>query len=155
MDEAAQDGPQSSAAINCQLALLAIRLRRLDPPATGRPAPRDRRTDLSLVQRFLSLAGDHLSSDRTISDMAEELGTDATTLDRTCLAVRGRRAVQLVHDLRLERAVQALRHSQRPLDMIAKDLGYTSLAHLNRAFVAATGRLPAIFRIEDPLRAPH
>ncbi|MCQ0970407.1 AraC family transcriptional regulator [Paracoccus sp. TK19116] len=147
--EGAEDNRQARAAIGCQLGLLSITLQRLSPAAERPAAAPNTPTDLTLVQRFIALADAELGHGRTVSDLAEELGTTSAALDRACLAARGRRAIQLIHDLRHEQAVRALRRSTRPLDLIARDLGYTSLAHFNRAFVAATGRLPAMFRIDD------
>ena len=146
--ESARNARDSAAAIACHLGLLAVRLARLGTPPPRPPAPMQVAPNLPLVNSFLKLAGDRLGKGDTVGDLAESLGVSATTLDRACLRARGRRAIDLIHDLRHETAVDLLRDTTRPLAGIARELGYTSIAHFTRAFVARTGRLPQSFR--DP-----
>lgn len=144
--ESQNDGPQARDATRCHLGLLAIRLARLDPPAPRPSLSVATAPDLPLVERFLHLADAHLGSGRTIGELAEMLGAPTAVLDRACYQARGRRAIELIHDLRYEKAVQMLRSSQIGCAEIARELGYVSLAHFTRAFVARTGRLPESFR---------
>lgn len=134
-------------ALACHLNLLSLRLSRLAPARTAAadtaPTPNQ-----PLVARFLELAGQDLSPCRTLADTAQELGTTLTALDRACRAARGKRAVDLVNDLRLERAAEMLRHSDLPSARIAQQLGFCSQTHFARAFVAATGRTPDAFRAQ-------
>ena len=95
-----------------------------------------------------------LADGSTIADLAEDLGATTAELDAACQHRHGKRAVDLVHDLRLARAVQMLRDTSESPARIARMLGYSSLAHLSRAFVAATGRLPDSFRGEGQATSP-
>ncbi|WP_265500265.1 AraC family transcriptional regulator [Paracoccus beibuensis] len=143
-DEAARGS--AGKAFCCQLNLLSLRLSRLDPEQdhrTGKPASA---LDRPLVDRFLSLAAGELGAGRTLADMAQDLGTTLTHLDRACGETRGQRAIDLLNDLRLERAAELLRHTDRPTTRLAVDLGYASQTHFTRAFVAATGRTPDTYR---------
>ena len=74
------------------------------------------------------------------------LGSSSAALDRACLSGHGKRAIQMIHDLRFDVALAALRDGNRGLVDIARDLGYASQAHLTRAFVDRTGHLPERFR---------
>ncbi|TGN47149.1 AraC family transcriptional regulator, partial [Paracoccus liaowanqingii] len=151
-DEAARASDRR--ALACHLTLLSLRLSRLDPepdrsPADLQAAARNAappHPDRPLVERFLALAAVELGHCRSLAGLAQDLGTTLTVLDRACLAARGRRAVDLLHGLRLDRAAELLRHTDCPPARIAQDLGYASHAHLTRAFVTATGRTPEAYR---------
>ena len=135
-------------ALTCHLNLLSLRLSRLDPERQPHAARATPAADRPLVDRFLALAEQQLGSWQTLADMAQQLDATLTQLDRACLEARGRRAVDLLHELRLERAAEMLHHTDRPIGRIALDLGYASQTHMTRAFVAATGRTPETFRIQ-------
>jgi AraC family transcriptional activator of pobA len=131
--------------LSCLMNLLSLRLGQLLPhrPAEdNEPAP----PDLPLIERFLALADQRLGSARSVAELAAELHSTTGALDQACLAARGKRAVELIHQLQLERAADLLCNTDRPTMRIAADLGYSSHAHFIRAFVAATGRTPDAFR---------
>jgi AraC family transcriptional activator of pobA len=138
------DAPTLSRLMN----LLSLRLRQLLPtrPAEGaEPIAPDHR----LIERFLALAGQRLGSGRSVAELAAELRSTTGALDQACMATRGKRAVELIHDLQLERAADLLRSTDRITLRIAADLGYSSHGHFIRAFVAATGRTPDAFRAQS------
>lgn len=134
--------------LSCLMNLLSLRLRQLLP---SRPADETEAAlpDHPLIERFLALAGQRLGSARSVAELAAELHSTTGALDQACLAARGRRAVELIHDLQLERAVDLLRNTDRPTLRIAAELGYSSHTHFIRAFVAATGRTPDAFRAQS------
>lgn len=144
VDEAARSPDR--AALTCHLNLLSLRLSRLDPERDHAAATPPTPSDRPLVDRFLSLAAIEMGTFRTLADLAQDLDTTLTQLDRACHEARGRRAVELLHELRLERAAELLRHTDRPTARIAQDLGYASHTHFTRAFVTATGRTPEAYR---------
>ncbi|MFV0383058.1 helix-turn-helix domain-containing protein [Paracoccus sp. (in: a-proteobacteria)] len=143
--------PEPGPELRLLLGVLGLRLSRLAParPATS-AAPLPCGTGRPMVDRFLALAATRLGQGQTIADLAEELGTTTAFLDNACQMARGRRAVDLVHSLRLERAVELLRSGRRSPAQIACELGYSSHAHFTRACVAATGRPPEAFRNHQP-----
>lgn len=145
-EESSRRTPDARAAVTCHLGLLSVRLSRLEPPPARPPALTQTAPNLPLIDQFLKLAGAELGHSRTIGEMAEALGVSTAALDRACRQTRGRRAIELIHDLRHETAVHLLRQTRQPLTEIARNLGYTGLAHFTRAFVARTGRLPESFR---------
>lgn len=113
-------------------------------PAEQVTAPQNR----GLVERFLELAGQRLGEGGSLAEMASELRSSMAALDRACIAARGRRAIELIHDLRLEHAAILLRQGSDTPAQIAVRLGYSSHAHFTRAFIAATGRTPEVFRAQ-------
>ncbi len=133
-------------ALACYLNLLSLRLSRLEPEQDRRRDPETRQPDRPLVDHFLALAAIEMGSCRTVADLAQDLGTTLTVLDRACVEARGHRAIDLLNELRLERSAELLRHTDRPTPRLAQDLGYASHAHFTRAFVAATGRTPEAYR---------
>ncbi len=125
---------------------LTARLEQLDAATPEPPAILFPVHDRPLVERFIALARTRLSDCGPIAEMAQEMQTTTAALDRACLAARGKRAIELLHELRLERAVELLRGTSLPPSKIAAALGYSSHGHFTRAFAAATGRPPETFR---------
>lgn len=140
--------PTDARALCCLVSLLSLRLDHLSQGnecARSAPALPDR----PLVDRFLDLARQGLGRSTTVADMAAELDSTLAQLDQACLAAHRKRAIDLIHDMQLECAVRLLRESMQPVHRIAADLGYSSHAHFVRAFVAATGRRPEVFRAQS------
>ena len=147
--------------LDCLMNLLSLRLGRLTPDprraeaagdgAPNLPPPDLPPPDLPLIDRFLALADQHLGSARSVPELAADLGCTTAALDQACLTAHGKRAIELIHDRRLARAADLLRHSDRSSQRIAADLGYCSQAHFIRSFVAATGRTPEAFRAHSRL----
>ena len=126
-----------------RLALILSRLQ--DCPAeTAGPGGHGQPTRL-LAERFLRLVQREMGHHLTIADFAQELGVSTAALDRACQFARGRGALDLFHDLQLERAVRLLREGDNDMTGIARSLGYAGPAHMKRAFIAATGRPPEAF----------
>lgn len=143
---AARD-PGGDSATPYQLGLIAVALSRLE----DRAGPADpRRDDLAgarpLTERFLDLAGQEMAANCTIAETARSLGCSLAQLDRACRQSRGRSALDLLYDMRLQLATEALRLTTRPVGEIAEALGYSGLGHFMRAFLAATGRTPDGYR---------
>lgn len=153
--EGAARDPGGDSATPYQLGLIAVALSRLEE-RVGHADPR--RDCLAgarpLTERFLDLAQREMAANRTIAEMARALGCSLAQLDRACRQSRGRTALELLYDLRLELATGALRAGTRPIPEIAEELGYAGLGHFMRAFLAATGRTPegyrALMRGEPP-----
>lgn len=146
--------PIATATAACGVELIAASLHRMaarpDTDDGGLRRPPDSR---ALVAEFCELAGREMGRGRTLSDLAEALGTTAGGLDDACRRHRGCSALDLIYRLRTERAVTQLRETSRPIADIAIELGFSSLAHMIRCFVAATGRTPEAFRQMERHRA--
>ncbi|MDO5657742.1 MAG: AraC family transcriptional regulator [Paracoccus sp. (in: a-proteobacteria)] len=129
--------------------LIAIRLARLGNDGQPTPvalAPEAGLDPRPLVRDFLDLVARNPGRGITVADLAGQLEVSAADLDRACLGARGKRALDLIYDLRMERAFDALKNSAAPAQAIARDLGFTSYAHFCRVFVQETGRLPDAYR---------
>ncbi|AGT08984.1 helix-turn-helix domain-containing protein [Paracoccus aminophilus] len=137
----------SREAARIQFTVIARALTRLEDEAIENRNPKDDpRQAKPLMDRYLQLVRRDMGRGLTLSDFAQDLGVSSATLDRACRCCRGRSALELLYELRLERAVSLLRSSQKSATAIAAETGYVSLSHMARAFVAATGRGPEAFR---------
>lgn len=129
-----------------RIELISAALQRLAAlPAAARRAPTGR-AERELFDAFLELAERELGRGRTLSDLAEALGSNIAGLDSACRTHRGCSALAVTYALRLDRARAMLVDRSCPLTQIAEELGFTSVAHLNRAFMSATGRPAEAFR---------
>lgn len=149
LHELSVEAPQADGkARSCLTTLLSLRVAQMvEDGAAGPPSPA--LADRPLVERFLDLARQTLGQAGTVADLAARLGSTAVLLDQACLAAQGKRAIDVIHDLRLDGAVRLLRDTSLPAQRIAADLGYASHAHFVRAFAAATGRRPDAFRAQS------
>ncbi|SNR56635.1 helix-turn-helix transcriptional regulator [Paracoccus sediminis] len=148
LHQLAVEGPNPDPAMTaCLVNLLSLRLRQL-APARSDDAPQAMASDQPLLDRFLALARQGLGEYRSVAELAAELGCTTLTLDQACRQAHSKRAVDLIHDLQLDCAKDLLRNTERPIHNIACRLGYSSHAHFNRAFAAATGRSPQAFRAQ-------
>lgn len=138
-------------ALDCHLGLLATRLARLAPASAPMRDGQSALPGRSEVDRFIDAARRNLDPMLTLAERAEAQGLTHAALDRACLAFRGRRAIEILNDLRIERAAGLLRDTLLPIAQIALASGHVSLTHFTRAFVVATGRTPQTFR--NQLRA--
>lgn len=112
----------------------------------ARNCPPDAATAHRLVDGFLDIAGRDIATGLTVAEMAHALGTSATELHQACMMLRGARPLDLLYELRLQRAIAMIEAGETRMDRIADATGFCSLMHMNRTFVASTGRTPASFR---------
>lgn len=130
------------------ISLLSQRLAALEPNRPRNLMTQSPTPDRMLVDRFIARVVQGIGDCASVADIARDLGSTMTALDNACIAARGRRAVDVVGQVRLEQAVQLLRNTSTTPARIAVALGYSSHAHFTRAFVAATGRTPEMFRAQ-------
>ncbi len=144
-------------AADARLRLLSILLQRRDLFDNAPPPPAAitqlQHASKRIVRDFMALAARELGRGRTLSELAQAIGVTRVDLEAACLAQRGQTALELLYELRLEGAMALLRTGKDGLGSIAAQAGYTGVAHLNRAFVAATGRPAEDFRRAQPGRA--
>lgn len=145
----AMGAPRDSAMLGLagqQLNQLSLTLSRLeDTPEPHAQSPAHPRNARPLTEKFMRLIQREMENGLTLGDLAQELGVTIGMLDRACRAARGRAALDLIYDLRLDRAVALLRKPGASPAEIAVRLGYVGLSHMKRTFVAATGRGPEDF----------
>jgi AraC-like DNA-binding protein len=85
------------------------------------------------------------SSDCSVDDCAQTLGTSSRTLQKRLTRANAKFS-DIVQDERTKLAKHALRWSDRTLDEIASQLGYAEQTSFGRAFKRYTGLTPQAFR---------
>lgn len=147
-DTTAMATPGDPRATGLHLGLLSLHLEALPerpPTAFPRPTPQARQ---DIYPDFCNLARAEMGSGLTLADLASRLGCNCAELDRACQSRRGRRAIEVMNDLRIEMALAMLREGQKTVQQIATRLGFASHAHFCRAITATTGRGPRAFQPE-------
>lgn len=134
------------ASAQARVELISAALQRLGAAPAAVPSARPPHSARTLFKSFVELANRELGRGRTLSDLAEALGTNAAGLDAACRTHRGCSALEVIYALRLDRARAMLKDPDCSLGRIAAELGFTGVAHLNRSFMAATGRTATAFR---------
>ncbi len=93
----------------------------------------------ALVERDFHLA-------KSVSDYAAELGVTPTHLTRVCKGACGRSAMAILTDRIHFEARLLLIETGKPVQDIARHLGFTSAAYFTRAFQKQSGETPSSFR---------
>ena len=81
-----------------------------------------------------------------VSGMTEQSGLTRRTFARRFIAATGRRPIDHVHRLRIERARDLLEHRDAPIDDVGYEVGYEDPAFFRRLFRRTTGLAPGAYR---------
>jgi AraC family transcriptional regulator, transcriptional activator of pobA len=134
-------------AAHYHLGLLAVFFERQQ--AAHPPDPSDQRTQTAsarLVAAYTDLIERDFQSGKGIAHYARELGVTPTHLTRCCRATCGQSAHGILQDRLLFEARTLLRDTRRPVQDIARALGFSSPAYFSRSFAAQAGITPSGFR---------
>lgn len=104
-------------------------------------------TDVACEQIRIQLLAGEVSLEHAAQSMDISVRTLQRELNRAGTDFR-----TLTGAVRLERAMELLRHPGVSITVISDDLGYSSPAAFSRAFRNATGASPSEFRIREALR---
>lgn len=108
-----------------------------------------------LLRRCQELMDTHYARlDFSVEWLAANLGCSPDHLSRTYRRRTGRRLIESMHDLRIERAMRLLRGSTMGVAEVAWACGYSRPSYFNRRFRARTGLTPREFAVskigDDP-----
>lgn len=84
----------------------------------------------------------------TVAELAKEAGNSRSVFAHRFLLATGVSPLRYLTELRMRLAVRSLTHDHQPLEAVASQLGYGSLAAFSRAFKRAVGRSPGAVRAE-------
>ncbi|HRI76507.1 MAG TPA: AraC family transcriptional regulator [Alphaproteobacteria bacterium] len=126
------------------------------PPVALNRAPRTRLLALSEEERAVAekirvlMEMDKVYQEHTFSraDLAREVGVSESALSKVVNAAFGRSLPKLLNEYRVEDAKRMLADSSIPIQVIASDAGFNSLASFNRVFRDITGETPSAWRQE-------
>ncbi len=131
-------------ALQAQVTLMATHLLRrceATPAAEGRRALRD-----TLVQRFRALLELQLRQHRPLGFYAAELKVTPDHLSRSCRAVTGLSALELMHERLLLEARRLLAYTPATVAEVARELGFDDPAYFSRFFARRAGCAPLAWR---------
>lgn len=82
----------------------------------------------------------------TVEKLAREAGTSRSVFAERFLAATGSSPARYLTELRMRLAVQYISEARQPLESVAFELGYSSLAAFSRAFKRIVGKSPGAVR---------
>ena len=97
------------------------------------------------VKRFIEL---HAFEQIALREVAAEAGLSPFTLVRQFHSAVGTSPYAYILELRLARAKELLRTSDRPIRAVAERVGFRDPAYFSRLFASAVGCPPTVFRAE-------
>lgn len=129
------------ARLTCLLELL-VQLARVSPCGSESASePADERI-YELLDHILA----HLSSELSVPELARRYGMGRTRFFSAFRQATGHSPTQYIQLLRMERAMQQLRATDRSITEIAYACGYSSHSYFNKHFKAHTGLSPRRYR---------
>ena len=104
-----------------------------------------------LLERIVEEKQLYMVKNLTLSDLAQEMGTNRTYVSNYLSQVRGQTFYDYINQIRIEKkSVPLLReHPEYTLDYVASESGFASLSTFRRAFLKLTGKTPRKFMLAD------
>ncbi len=144
-DEFARNAPGRNEAMQAHLMLLLTWFLRCAGPVMvddSRRALRD-----TLLQRYRALIELHLRRHQPLGFYARHLKVTPDHLSRSCRAVCGLSALDLLHDRMLLEAQRLLAYTDAPVVIVARDLGFDDASYFSRFFARRAGQSPHAYRV--------
>ncbi len=129
------------------LAALVLRIARLPTPHGSLPRPATTGGDTFL--RFQHELERSFATTRNAADYAARVGYSLPTLNRVCQAATGRNAKTLINGRVALEAGRLLVHTDLPVAVIGRRLGFTEPTNFGKFFTRETGLSPGIFRAQQ------
>ncbi|KAE9628273.1 helix-turn-helix domain-containing protein [Parasedimentitalea maritima] len=130
------------------IALMRHKLQRDDSDLAWMQALRDPRLWPVLTHMMHSPGGDH-----SLETLAEQAGMSRSTLAQRFSDAYGSGPMELLRELRMQRAADLLAQSDMPVKRISAEVGFKSRTAFSRAFEATTGQSPRSYRREKKARS--
>ena len=91
----------------------------------------------------------HYSEDITLNEIAEKVYLNPAYISRLVKEQTGKNYTELVMEMRIDRAVELLKHTDMYVYEIAETVGYKNLKYFYRVFRKVTGKSPNEYRPES------
>jgi len=98
------------------------------------------------IQTALVYARDNLHKPLTVPELAEAAHLSPRQFSRAFHAETGQSPAKAIENLRVEAARSLMEQSRHPIDMVARQTGFSDRDHLRRAFLRAFGQPPQVLR---------
>ncbi|MFF2514437.1 helix-turn-helix domain-containing protein [Streptomyces sp. NPDC058086] len=136
------DGTVSREIIQLLLATVLLHIDRLQQPGTNG----DPHAGGEVYVRFRAELERSYVSTRRAEDYAHRLGYTVKTLTRACLAATGQTVKQVIDARVALQAQRLLAHTDEPVVVIARRLGFSEPTNFGKFFTRHTGTTPGAFR---------
>jgi transcriptional regulator GlxA family with amidase domain len=98
------------------------------------------------IQAALTYARDNLHKPLTVPDLAEAVHLSPRQFSRAFHAETGQSPAKAIENLRVEAARGLMEQSRHPIDVVARQTGFSDRDHMRRAFLRAFGQPPQVLR---------
>jgi transcriptional regulator GlxA family with amidase domain len=98
------------------------------------------------IQAALAYARDNLHKRLTVVDLAEAAHLSPRQFSRAFHAETGQSPAKAIEHLRVEGARNLLEQSRYPIEVVARQAGFSDRDHMRRAFLRAFGQPPQVLR---------
>lgn len=98
------------------------------------------------IQAALSYARENLHKPLTVPDLAEAAHLSPRQFSRAFHAETGQSPAKAIENLRVESARNLMEQSRHPIDVVARQTGFSDRDHMRRAFLRAFGQPPQVLR---------
>lgn len=112
------------------------------------PAPPPRRARELQLERYRELVEQHFRKHLPVGYFAQRLGISIASLNRICRDLAGTSAQGLLHQRLLLEASRNLIYTNKPIQVIAEELGFSDPAYFSRFFSRAMGCSPRHYRVK-------
>jgi transcriptional regulator GlxA family with amidase domain len=100
----------------------------------------------ALIRKSLAWIGDHYTEPNPVTAMVEESGLNRRTFARRFIAATGKRPIEYVHAVRIEKARELIESGSTPIEDAGAAVGYEDPTFFRRLFRRTTGLTPAAYR---------
>jgi transcriptional regulator GlxA family with amidase domain len=98
------------------------------------------------IQTALAYARENLDKPLTVSELAEAARLSPRQFSRAFRAETGKPPAKAIENLRVEAARNLMEQSRHPIDVVARQMGFSDRDHMRRAFLRAFGQSPQVLR---------
>jgi transcriptional regulator GlxA family with amidase domain len=98
------------------------------------------------IQAALRYARDNLHKPLTVPDLAEAAHLSTRQFSRAFHDETGQSPAKAIENLRVEAARTLMEQSRHPIDVVARQTGFSDRDHMRRAFLRAFGQPPQVLR---------
>jgi transcriptional regulator GlxA family with amidase domain len=98
------------------------------------------------IQAALTYARDNLHKPLTVPELAEAAHLSPRQFSRAFHAETGQPPAKAIENLRVEAARNLMEQSRHPIEVVARQTGFSDRDHMRRAFLRAFGQPPQVLR---------
>lgn len=105
------------------------------------------------IQTALTYARENLQKPLNVSELAEAANLSLRQFSRAFHSETGQSPAKAIESLRVETARNLMEQSRHPIDIVARQTGFSDREHMRRAFLRAYGQPPQVLRRNARLKA--